>query len=218
MAGPCQITELEIVGYATVLKDTMVPSIVAPIFRRKANPLSILFPPYTFDGGAVWNATEGLPGDLDRLAENHEITRFEAPLPARDDFELWVDEEMAPHYEPRAQVDRKLHSIALENLERAEAAFAEGKQAVADRLCGVALSADDRLVDPLALKAAIRRQQQDSAGERVMAKLASRTLGLPAFERLVRGYVESASGGNYPHDLLRSRPMFGMAAVRLQPA
>jgi hypothetical protein len=42
MATPRLITDLDIVGYATVLKDTMVPSIVPPVFRLKADPSCIL--------------------------------------------------------------------------------------------------------------------------------------------------------------------------------
>jgi hypothetical protein len=178
MAPPRQITDLEIVGYAAVLKETMVPSIVPPVFRLKDAPSCILFPPYAFAGGSVWNATEASPHDLERLAENSEITRFETPLPAQPDFELWVDEKMEAHYAPRAKAHETLRSIANESIEHAREAFAGGNQAEADHLCGVALSADDRLVEALAIKAAIRRQKKDTAGERVMGNLASRALGL----------------------------------------
>lgn len=178
MAAPRQITDLGVVGYATVLKDTMVPSVVPPVFRLKTDPSCILFPPYAFSGGSVWNATEASPHDLERLAERNEITRFERPFPAQGDFELWVDQKMAAHYEPRAKADEALRSIANDSIRDAREAFAGGNQAEADRLCGVALSADDRLVEALAIKAAIRRQRRDAAGERVMGKLASRALGL----------------------------------------
>ena len=217
MSTPRQITDLEIVGYATVLKDTMVPSIVPPVFRLKADASRILFPPYTFAAGSVWNATEASTHDLERLAENREITRFEKPFPAQRDFELWVDQKMEPHYRPHAKAHETLRSIANDSIQHARGAFAKGDQAGADRLCGIALSADDRLIEALAIKAAIRRQKQDAAGERVMAKLASRTLGPEAFERLVSDCVQSAPSKSDSPDFFGLRPMFGMAAVRPEP-
>jgi hypothetical protein len=164
----------------------------------------------------VWNATEASTHDLERLAENSEITLFEKPFPAQRDFDLWVDQEMEPHYEPHATAQETLRSIANDSIQDAREAFAHGKRAEADRLCGVALSADDRLVEALAIKAAIRRQQQDTAGERVMAKLASRTLGPEAFERLVSDCVQSAPGLSHVSDLFGLRPMYRMAAVRAE--
>jgi len=217
MAAPRQITDLQIVGYATVLKDTMVPSIVPPVFRLKADPSCILFPPYAFSGGCVWNATEASPDDLERLAESNEIMRFETPVPAQPDIELWVDQKMEAQYEPRAKADETLRSIANDSIQRARQAFAGGKQAEADRLCGVALSADDRLVEALAIKAAIRRQRKDAAGERVMRKLASGTLGSEAFELLVADCIQSAPGDNDGSDLLQLRPMYRMATFKAQP-
>jgi len=217
MAAPRQITDLGVVGYATVLKDTMVPSVVPPVFRLKTDPSCILFPPYAFSGGSVWNATEASPHDLERLAENSEITRFETSLLAQPGYELWVDQKMEAHYEPRAKADETLRSIANDSIRGAREAFARGDRVEADRLCGVALSADDRLVEALAIKAAIRRQKKDAAGERVMVKLASRTLGPQAFGRLVRDCIESAPGESDFSYLFHLRPMSRMAAVRPQP-
>jgi len=102
MGAPRQITDLEIVGYATVLKDTMAPSVVPPVFCVKAEPSRILFPPYTFSGGFVWNAAAGNEHDLRKLADDGEITQFAEAFPSQPDFDLWVDQGMVPHYEPRA--------------------------------------------------------------------------------------------------------------------
>lgn len=227
MGAPRQMTDLEIVGYATALDETMVPSVVPPVFRVKAEPSRILFPPYTFSGGSVWNATEGNEHDLKELAEDGEITRFAEPEPSQPDFELWVDQGMAPHYEPRALAEETLRGIAEESIRQARGAFAKGDYAGADRLCGVALSADDRLVEALAIKAAVCRQHGDSVGERVMAKLASTSLGPKGFESLVEACWRSRPGeaqtpeGAVPSrpltDLFRLRPMYGMAANKPQP-
>lgn len=191
MAGPRNILDLEVIGYATVLKDTMLPSPVPPVFRLRSDQDRILFPPYHFADGCVWNATEGDPHDLKRLRENDEVTLFDHAYSAQPDFDMWIDLERQPHYEPRAQARETLRNIARENIQTARQAFAAGEFEEADRFCGVALSADDRLVESLAIKAAICRKRNDPTGERVMEKLASHTMTSEAFQQLIKSYLET---------------------------
>jgi hypothetical protein len=226
MDAPRQIGDLEIIGYANVLKETMVPSVVPPIFRVKAEPACIVFPPYTFSNGAVCNATEGTQHDLERLRCADDITLFDEPIPARLDFDLWVDQAMAAHYEPRGKVRVTLKTIATESIRKARQALAEGKLPEADRLAGAALSANDHLVEPLAIMAAVCRVRGDPTGEEVMVDLASGSLSAEAFGSLVaaclrNGADGTSSGGRGraaapPADLLRLRPMYGMAKHKTQ--
>ena len=222
MAGPRNILDLEVIGYATVLKDTMLPSPVPPVFRLRSDPDRILFPPYHFADGGVWNATEGSPHDLKRLRENDEVTLFDHPYPAQPDFDMWIDLQRQPHYEPRAQARETLRNIARENIQKARQAFAVGEFEEADRFCGVALSADDRLVESLAIKAALCRKRNDPTGERVMEKLASHTMTSEAFQQLVNACLANhnadAASGNIVTLLetpeSNNRPMQGMALER----
>ena len=183
------------IGYATVLKDTMLPSPVPPVFRLRSDPDRILFPPYHFADGCVWNATEGDPHDLKRLGENDEVTLFDHPYPAQPDFDMWIDLQRQPHYEPRAQARETLRNIARENIHKASRALVEGDLTEADRFCGVALSADDRLVEALAIKAAICIKNNDATGARVMEKLASHTMTSEAFQQLIKSYLETQNEG-----------------------
>jgi hypothetical protein len=189
MASPHRIADLEVVGYATVLKDTILPSPVAPIFRVKSDPARIVFPPYHFADGQVWNATESEPQELKSLADKGEITVFETALPASPGLDLWVDQEHQPHYEIRAKARETLRRIALDHIQKAREAFKQGQYEQANRYCGVALSADDRLVDALAIKAAICRARNDLHGERVMQKMAAPSISTDAFQQLMKGIV-----------------------------
>jgi len=128
--------------------------------------------------------------ELEELRDAEEITLFDAAFPARADYELWVDQSFQWHYEQRGEAERKLRDIADRAIKDAEEAFAGGDFEAAEHLSGVAISADDRRVEPLAIKAAIRRLQGNPAGERLMAEL-----GAPAlkdkFEVLVADYCAS---------------------------
>jgi|SRR5580658_2033193 hypothetical protein len=97
-------------------------------------------------------------------------------------FELWIDQAFQWHYQWRHETDRELGCIATEAIRDATEALRLGSLEEAERLSGVAISADDTKLEPLAIKAAIRRIQGHRAGERLMAELAAPVLE----ERLLR--------------------------------
>lgn len=192
MPSPWHVNELEIMGYAEVLKETMLPSVVPPVFRLKTDPGRALLPLYSFSGGYLCNATEVAPPELEALRDAREITLFDDPFPAQPGHELWVDQQFAWHYEPRDQINKTLGRIATDSIREAEAALKAGKLEQAERLCGVAISADDTRVEPLAIKAAIRRMQRNTTGESLMAELATPVLEERLFTLLVDAYCPAA--------------------------
>ncbi len=212
-----KITDLEIIGYGNVLKESMLPSVVAPVFRRLDNRDVVIFPPYSFDGGFVLRETEGNQQDYSRLVDARQITRIENAIPAVAGHELWIDQNLHPQYEARARVTEKLRSIAFESIKRAKAALRERNFPETERFCGVALSADDRLVEPLAIKAAVARSKNEAPRERVMEKLASTMMTAEAFAVLVAGFVAELQPQQRPAFAgyrLASSPMSGIAAYR----
>jgi hypothetical protein len=188
MAPPRNVDELEIVGYANVLKEGMLPSVVPPVFRLKADARRAFLPPYSFNAGFLCNATEVPQSELEELRDSREITLFDVAFPARAGFELWVDHSFQRHYEPLDEAKQILRGIAHEAIENAEDALRKGDRRQAERLSGIAISADDRRVEPLAIKAAIRRMQGNEAGERLMAELAAPFLEERLFTLLVGEY------------------------------
>lgn len=209
------VNELEIVGYAEVLKESMLPSIVPPVFRLKTGLRSALLPPYFFNAGLLCNATEVPWPEVEALKEAGEITLFDEPIPAQPGCELWVDQSQDWHYEPRGQVDKTLDEIAIASIENAEAALRAGNLGEAERLSGVAISANDRRVEPLAIKAAIRRVQRSTSGEALMAELAAPALEGRPFGVLVTDYYLSiqmpAQESAHPQS---RRSMQGVATVK----
>lgn len=208
------LDDLEIVGYANVLKETMLPSVVPPVFRLKADTRRAFLPPYSFNAGLLCNATEVSQSELEELRDSREITLFPGAFPARPNFELWVDQSFQWHYKPLDEAAQTLHRIAHEAIKNAEDALRKGDLQQADRLSGVAISADDWRVEPLAIKAAIRRIQGNKAGENLMAELAAPVLEERLFTLLVNDYCASQqqSTPKKPPGSSR-RPMREMACV-----
>jgi hypothetical protein len=191
MATPWNLDDLEIVGYADVLKETMLPSVVPPVFRLKTDARRAFLPPYSFNAGFLCNATEVPGSELEELRDSREITLFDNAFPARAGFELWVDQSFQCHYQRLDEVKRKLRAIAEEAIRNAEDALRRDDRQQAERLSGVAISADDRRVEPLAIKAAIRRIQSNRTGERLMAELAAPVMEERLFKVLVNDYCAS---------------------------
>jgi hypothetical protein len=189
MESPWNLEELEIVGYANVFKETMLPTVAPPVFRLKADLRRALLPPYSLNAGFLCNATEVSHSELESLSDAHEITLFPDSIPARRDFELWVDRAFQTRYEPLDVARKNLGKIAEAAIESAEKALRSGDIEQAERLSTIAISADGRRVEPLIIKAAIRRMQNNKAGERLMAELAAPALRENLFAALVSQYV-----------------------------
>ena len=219
MATPWNLDDLEIVGYADVLKETMLPSVVPPVFRLKTDAQRAFLPPYSFNAGFLCNATEVPGSEMEELRDSREITLFDDAFPARAGFELWVDQSFQCHYQRLDEVKRKLRAIAEEAIRNAEDALRRDDRQQAERLSGVAISADDRRVEPLAIKAAIRRTQRNSTGERLMAELAAPVMEERLFNLLVDDYCASrqqpAPAAPAPS---RRGPMSNVACIRERAA
>ena len=91
MRTPWSVEELNIVGYANVLDQTMLPSVVPPIFSLRSDPNRHFLPPYSFNAGFLCNATEVQESEILGLRNDGEITLFSAVIPARTEFKRFVD-------------------------------------------------------------------------------------------------------------------------------
>ena len=216
MEPPWNLDDLEIVGYADVLKETMLPSVVPPVFRLKADAQRTLLPPYHLNAGFLYNATEIPRSELEELGGSREITLFDDSFPAHAGFELWVDQSFKWHYQPLDEAKQELRRIADRAIQIAEDALRKGDLRQAERLSGVAISADDRRVEPLAIKAAIRRIQKNKTGERLMAELAAPVLDERSFNLLVDHYCATRQqpASAAPDSSPPRRPMSNVACIR----
>jgi hypothetical protein len=217
MSEAVTITALEIIGYANRLTDTMLPAVVPPVFRVKDDSDRILLPPYFLRDGLVCDATEKSAAELLALEEKEEVTRFAHAIAAKLDHELWVNLEGVEIYEPIPSAAAKLQKIAADHIEIAMQALRRGEFEEAESACRVAISADDRLMDALAISAASAAHKNDKGSEKLMRKLAMGRLTAVGFEYLVTGYKRLVEVPLPIRDLLAIHPMRGMAALKPEP-
>ena len=207
MVDRIQLEGLQIIGYADDLPDTMLPSVVPPVFQSKAEPNRIFLPPYHMNRGFLWDATEVSHAELEELKDDGEVTLFDTRYDARRDYELWIDQCLQPNYQPQVEATENLLRIADNHIARAEAALKMSDLNEADRLSGVAAAADDRKLEPFAIKAAIRRFEGNRTGVQLMTDLAPKMAGGLAFSLEVDHYFRMIPQLNVrPDDHLRNIP------------
>lgn len=128
MKAPWPLSDLEVVGYAEVLTEWALPSIVPPVLRLRSDPRHALLPPYQLRDGYAYGATTVEEPELLDLAEQEQITLFPGSeaFQAHPQHELWVDLDWNWHYEPQEEAHRRLREIGMDALRKADEALREG--------------------------------------------------------------------------------------------
>lgn len=227
MGEPQRIDAMEIVGYADVLTDEMLPSVVPPVYRLRADANRLFVPPYHENGGALYNATEIDSADFASMDVTGDVTSITtAPIPARAGHELWIDEGFAYRYEPAESALANLTDIYNREFANAKAALVRHDFVAAEAHARKATRADDRRYEPFVVRAAIFRVHQDREGERLMARLINPRLGADDFDTLVASYlresiasapaIASSTPGPWHKHARANKPMEKMAAYQPQ--
>lgn len=168
------LNDLEVIGYASVLTSELVPRIVPPIFRSKTQLEIVLLPPYHLEGDRVCDVWDGREEDLERAVRAGQVTRIDSPMEARTEHHLWIDEALRPHYEPAPEVEQELLRLAHRKVHEAQDALAEGRLDDALRLSQNALSADDRCLNALLIKACVYELRGEMGKVKILNRLAER--------------------------------------------
>ena len=216
MSNPIPITTLEVIGYANRLADSMLPAVVPPVFRLKGDQERILLPPFVIRDGYVFGGTESNGAALQMFNEAGEVTLFAKPQEARPDFELWINLDKAVHYEAISDASAQLQNIAREHIIKAEEALLNADFNGAEECCRIALSADDRVIDSLAISAAIAQRNKRNGDAKLMEKMALGHVTAKGFDFMVRGYSKILPDRNVvvTGDLCGEHPMKNMATQR----
>ncbi len=184
-----QINELVIIGYNDVLDSASLPAVVAPVFRDKKNTNNILFPPFRVIEDVVVGGTWASDERWNGLVALGEMSQLERPFTAQPDHELWVDLDGKTRYEPRHKARHSLQKLAQRYLDKARKALANGNREESLEFAGIAFNADTRQVDPLAIKAAIRRFNGQHQAADFLADLATAYCSADSFWQMVNDYT-----------------------------
>ncbi len=71
------VKDLEIVGYANSLNESLVPRVVAPIFRYRDDVEVLLFPPFEIPGENVLGGTTGSVAEMQEMIDSGRATGIE---------------------------------------------------------------------------------------------------------------------------------------------
>ncbi|KKK97196.1 hypothetical protein LCGC14_2655160, partial [marine sediment metagenome] len=173
------VKELEVVGYADVLRPGTIPRRVAPIFRYRVaagmpmDQARYVFPPFRLVDEFVINGTVGIESDLDTAVTDIRATRLDQPILAQPSSVLWIDENLDSHYGPQKEINANLQRQAMKKYRQAKEAFQQGQYEKARQLARWAFAADQRCWLALALQAAMRQLEGDEQAVAVMGYLAA---------------------------------------------
>lgn len=169
---PTQLDDLEIIGYADRLPPEALPRLVTPVFEHKTNKDRILLPPFRLDANFVYGGAWDDKSRWQSLTKTGNMTELSETIPAKSDYQLWIDEDNQAKYERRSAAHRNLETIATERVAEAQEALARWELGTAERLAAVAFNADDRSIEALLVKAAVRELQGEPRSVAFLASLA----------------------------------------------
>ncbi len=207
---PTSLDDLEIIGYADALPADALPEIVTPVFRCKKDHDRILLPPFRLDANFVYGGAWDGVSRWQSLIKTGNMTELNQSIPAKSDHQLWIDEDNQPRYERRSTAHKNLETIASERVVEAQKALAQDNLAAAEQLATTAFNADDRNIDALVVKGAIRKLQ---GKPRHVAFFASLAHGIAPdhFTTLVESLLEAQV-------LTRMSPVSNVCATRRENA
>ncbi|MCU0226210.1 MAG: hypothetical protein MUF01_01105 [Bryobacterales bacterium] len=211
MAQPQQIQSLEIVGFAEQIVPEMLPVIVPPVYRARQEPHGHLVPPFREWDGVLYGATEIGIAELEDLEASGRFTKLPEALPARPAFELWFDDQGERHYQPIVEATERLRAIAHKAISAALEELSRRNFDNARRHAGIAISADDRLAEPFAIRAAIDTLEGQPDAVAVQRMLFPGGISDGAFQMLVDGYEDMIPLSVQPSRIVVSAPAPGVS-------
>lgn len=154
-----ELSKLQVIGYADNLEEGSHALRLPPIFCFKDDPNHILFPPFHVIESRVIGAAHSARTELNEFVADERVTLLSPGVvfEAKPGHTLWLNSltgENVFNYEPHAVAREHLNAIAQEYIQRAEAAFAIGNCIEAHDYAGIALGADENLLQPNVIIAA----------------------------------------------------------------
>ncbi len=220
MSSFWKLADLEIIGYADDRDATMLPAVVPPVFRLKADSDVVLLPPYSLHFDAVVGATAVTMEEAEHLRLMEQITLFPAGgQPAEPGHQMWLHRDGRRVYQPVHEARRTLDQLSAEAIERAILQLAKGQLDLAEDSASEAILSNDRRVEPLAIKAAIRRRRGLAAEARLMGEIARPLIESGAFVNLVNYYTRLITAIEPVRPVLKSlSPMDAIATIPARAA
>ena len=215
------LDKLMVIGYANVLNKSMLPSIVPAIFKLQASTVDDQYfvPPYYLHGSNLCSPTSITREELQELQQAQKITLIANHHDARNGFSLWIDLDQTDHYELNSKAQERLQEIAQAAVKRAQKALQMKHFENASAEAAIAISADPRMIEPLAIEATVLYFQKRFPELALIKDLAKHSAGEHLFDLVFDSYklrplkTRSRSLPSYKRRR-RTPPMRGAARQR----
>jgi len=169
VSHPVPLDKLEIVGYNTILEKGREARVVAPIFRTLTGD-RVIFPPFNLAYDKVSGGTVGHSRELKDLHAKMEITLLAETIETKIDHNLWVDDQLTVHYDPWDLAAARLSALSVKWTNEARTALSKDHLPEAERLCRLAVTANEQYLDPLVLLGVIHKQRGEEQEIELMAE------------------------------------------------
>lgn len=181
----------DIIGFASTIETPALPRVLAPVFRDRTQPDSVLLPPFTVVGDEVFNVTQTNTAEFQALIAQEELTALDEPIPAKTNHDLWVNPEGTVAYASKTEVKKAFKALFNKHLALAEAALAINNHEAACQHAAIARAVNPGHLDPLVIRATAERQSGNMTRFAFTRHMAQDIVAATDFDQL----IEARMGG-----------------------
>ena len=180
------LTDLDIIGFASILETPTLPRLLAPVFRERASTDFVLLPPFTLQFNEVFNVTQTNTAGLEALVAQEKLTLLQPPIAAQTNHDLWVNPEGQVAYAPKAEVKKAFIDLFEKHLALAEAGLAARSYEAACQHAAIARAVNPGHLAPLIIRATAERSLGLLAPFAFTRHIAKDIVTSAEFDRLIK--------------------------------
>ncbi len=207
MNSSYSISDLDIIGYFSLLEKKVLPRILPPVYQVRQEPNIVLLPPFTQLGDEIFGMTVSSLPEFDDYVRKEEATRLQNSIPGQIHHELWVDDHRRVAYESRIAVRRGFNEIFGRHLQAARAALRQKNWDAAWDHAAVARAVNPNHIDPLVIRAAAESCSGECDAAAFTKTMAADLLAPAEFEKLVERCLPSVPKPGFLAGIAALRPI-----------
>ena len=201
---------LDIIGLASIVEAPTLPRVLAPVFRDRTSPDSVILPPFTVIGDEVFNFHPAGMAEFEALVSQEKLTSLPAPIAAKVNHDLWVNPDGHVAYEPKAEVKKAFKQLFKDHLALAEQFLSAKDFGAACQHAAIARAVNPVHLDPLIIRAVAERSLGQHTRFAFTRHLAEDIVTPAEFDQL----IQARMGGETVAECRGSAVMGGIVMIR----
>lgn len=179
------LSDLDIVGFASIIETPTLPRVLAPVFQKRQEPDFVVLPPFSLVADEVFNFKESNQAGLAALVSQEKITRLSEPIPAHSNYDLWVNPHGNVAYARKWEVKKAFKEIFESSMALAKTELNARRYTAASQHAAVARAVNPIHIDPLVIRGAAERLLGQLQQFALTRHLASDLISPQEFDSLV---------------------------------